>query len=97
MSASRGNQGQAGGLRGDGVGLHTHGPSGASSSSPDELGWPRRRWTQLGGTGEVRRGNLSAWGVLNSDPRWVRSGLIYWVQLVRSDSIGWVLCSGHLR
>jgi hypothetical protein len=39
-SASRGNRGQAGGLRGGDTGLHAHGPSGARSSSPDELGWP---------------------------------------------------------
>jgi hypothetical protein len=44
--------------------------------------------TQMGETREVCRGNPSAQGVLNSDPRWVRSGLIYWVQLVRSGSIG---------
>jgi hypothetical protein len=42
-SASRGNRGQAGGLRGGGGGLHAHGPSGARSSSPDELGWPRHQ------------------------------------------------------
>jgi hypothetical protein len=51
--------------------------------------------TQMGGTGEVRRRNPSTWGVFNSDLRWVRLGLIYWVQLVRSDSINWVIYSGH--
>jgi hypothetical protein len=45
MSASHSNRGQAGRLEGGGAGLHTHGLSGARSSSPDELGWPRRQWT----------------------------------------------------
>jgi hypothetical protein len=44
-STLRGNRGQAGGLTGGGAGLHTHGPSGTRSSSPDEMGWLRHRWT----------------------------------------------------
>jgi hypothetical protein len=54
-SASHGNRCQAGGLRGSGASLHVHGPSGARSSSPDELGWPRRLWTsRLHGVGRIR-------------------------------------------
>jgi hypothetical protein len=52
-SASRGNWGQVGGLGGGS--LHAHGLSNARSSSPDELGWPRRRSTSwLHGVGRIR-------------------------------------------
>jgi translation initiation factor IF-2 len=54
MSPLCGNWGHAGGLGGSGAGLHTHGPSGVRSSNPDELVWPRRRWTSwLHGVGWI--------------------------------------------